>query len=92
MIFETLDEYNKFHYGGVAGTSVSSAIYQTSAVFNFSQGANNSVAFNLPNIAYTELPLSPTPAATPSSSRFRHAQRGGSPVVTATVKNQVATY
>lgn len=93
LIFETLNEYNSFHYGSAAGTTISPNIYTTSAVFSFSQGANNSIAFNLPSIAYQEFPVEPSAGGDPITVSVRAvAQRGGSPVVTATVANQVATY
>lgn len=93
LIFENIDEYNKFHYGGVSGTTVSNSIYTTSAVFNFSKGVDNSIDFNLPSIAYTEFPVDANPGGDPVTvSVAAAAQRSGSPVVTATVKNQVATY
>lgn len=93
LIFETLDQYNNFHYGSIAGTSVVNTIYQTSAVFSFSQGANNSISFNLPQIAYTELSPEPDPGGDPITvSVAATAVRGASPVLTATVNNQVAAY
>jgi hypothetical protein len=93
MIFETLTEYNQFQYGGAAGTAISPTIYQTSALFSFDKGANNSVAFSLPQIAYTELSPEPDPGGDPIVvSVAASAVRGASPVVTATVKNQVAAY
>ena len=93
MIFETLDEYNKFHYGGAAGTSPVNTIHTTSATFTFTKGANNEIAFNLPSIAYTELSPEPDPGGDPIVvSVAATAVRSGSPVVTATVKNQVASY
>jgi hypothetical protein len=93
MVFETLDEYNKFHYGGAAGTSPVSTIHTTSALFSFSKGANNEISFNLPNIAYTELSPEPDPGGDPIVvSVAATGVRSGSPIVTATVKNQVASY
>ena len=93
LIFESLDEYNKFHYGGAAGTTISPNIFTTSAVFSFSKGAANEISFNLPSIAYEEFPVDPDPGGDPITVAVRAvAQRGGSPVVTATVKNQRATY
>lgn len=93
LIFETLTEYNQFHYGGAAGTTISPNVYTTSALFSFDKGTNNSVAFNLPSIAYTEFPVEPNTGGDPIvASISAAAMRGGSPVVTATVKNQVATY
>jgi hypothetical protein len=93
MIFANLTEYNKFHYGGAAGTSVSPTIFTTSALFDFSLGANNSIAFNLPNIAYTEFNPEPDPGGDPIVvSVSAVGVRSGSPIVTATVKNQVAAY
>ena len=91
LIFESLDEYNKFHYGGAAGTQISPTIFTTSAAFVFSRGANNEIGFNLPSIAYEEFPIEPDPGGEPVTASVRAvAQRSGSPVVTATVKNQVA--
>lgn len=93
LVFETLDEYNKFHYGGAAGTAVSSNIYTTSANFVFDLGVNNSVGFDLPSIAYEEFPIEPDPGGDPIVASVRAvAQRTGSDLLTATVKNQVATY
>jgi hypothetical protein len=93
MIFETLDEYNKFHYGGAAGTTISPNIFTTSAVFTFNKGANNEIAFNLPSIAYTELDPEPDAGGDPIVvSVSAVGVRSGSPIVTATVKNQVAAY
>ena len=93
MIFETLAEYNSFHYGGPSGTTVSPTIFTTSAVFSFDKGANNSISFNLPSIAYEEFPVDPDPGGDPITVSVRaSAQRGGSPVVTATVKNQISSY
>jgi hypothetical protein len=93
LYFETLAEYNNFHYGGAAGTAVSPNIYTTTALFDFSLGANNAVTFNLPSIAYEEFPVEPSAAGDPVIASIRAvAQRSGSPVITATVKNQVATY
>jgi len=93
LIFEDLSEYNKFHYGGAAGTTISSNTFTTSALFTFSLGVNNSVSFNLPSIAYQEFPVEPDPGGDPVVASVRAVgQRGGSPTVTATVNNQVAVY
>lgn len=91
MVFENLDEYNKFHYGGSAGTVISPNIFSTSAVFTFNKGTNNEIAFNLPSIAYEEFAPEPDAGGDPVVVSVRAAaQRSGSPVVTATVKNQSA--
>ena len=93
LIFESLAEYNKFHYGGAAGTSIDPDIFTTSALFSFDLGAANSIAFNLPSIAYEEFPIEPDPGGDPIVASVRAVgQRSGSPIVTATVKNQVASY
>ena len=93
LIFETLNEYNAFHYGSTSGTTISSTLYTTSASFDFSLGANNDITFTLPSIAYEEFPVEPNAGGDPIVASIRAtAQRGGSPVVTAVVKNQVATY
>lgn len=94
LIFETLDEYNKFHYGGAAGTAISPTIFTTSAEFDFSLGVNNGVKFTLPNIAYEEFPVEPDPGGDPIVVSCRAgAQRVvGTPVITAVVLNQTASY
>jgi Phage tail tube protein len=93
LIFESLDEYNKFHYGGAAGTTVSKDIFTTAAVFTFTKGVNNEIAFNLPSIAYEEFPVEPSAAGDPVVASVRAVgMRSGSPIVTATVKNQIAGY
>lgn len=89
LVFETLDEYNKFHYGSASGTTVVPTIFTTSADFTFTKGTNNSIQFTLPNIAYEEFPIESDPGGDPIVASVRAvAQRGGSPVVTAVVKNQ----
>lgn len=94
LIFETLAEYNKFHYGGAAGTAISPTIFNTSADFTFAgSSVNNSIGFALPSIAYEEFPVEPDAGGDPIVASVRAVgQRSGSPMVTATVKNQVATY
>lgn len=93
LIFETLNEYNLFHYGGAAGTTVAAPIYTTSAAFDFNLGVNNDITFTLPSIAYEEFPVEPSAGGDPIVASVRAtAQRGASPVVTAVVKNQVTTY
>jgi hypothetical protein len=92
MIFETLAEYNRFHYGGTSGTTQSRTLATTAAIFDFGLGTDNHVTFDFPVIAYEELPVDPDPGGAPIVVEVRaRAQRSGSPVVTATVKNQVAT-
>jgi hypothetical protein len=92
LIFESLDEYNKFHYGGAAGTVVSPNIFTTTALFTFTKGTNNEISFNLPSIAYEEFPIEPDAGGDPIIASVRAvAQRTGT-ILTATVKNQVATY
>lgn len=92
LIFETVAEYARFHYGGTSGTAQSSTLATTSIDFLFSHGANNSVQFTLPSIAYEEFPVEPDPGGDPVVADVRaRAQRGASPVVTAVVKNQIAT-
>jgi hypothetical protein len=93
LIYESLAEYNTFHYGGAAGTANDPDIFTTSALFSFDLGAANSIAFNLPSIAYEEFPVESDPGGDPITVAVRAVgQRSGSPIVTATVKNQVASY
>jgi hypothetical protein len=91
LIFNSLNEYNSFHYGSTSGTALSPNIYTTSATFSFDHGVNNSIAFNLPSIAYEEFPVENNPGGDPIVVSVRAVGlRSGSPIVTATVKNQVA--
>ncbi len=93
LYFETLAEYNNFHYGAAAGTTVSSQVYTTSAIFDFGNGVNNGIAFNLPRIAYEEFPVEPDAGGEAIVSSIRAVgQRGATPIVTATVKSQVDAY
>lgn len=94
MIFENLDEYNKFHYGGASGTTVATNIFETAAVFTFTKGVNNEISFTLPHLAYTEFPVEPNAGGDPITvSVAAAAQRHVTdPVVTAVVKNQKASY
>ena len=93
LIFESLVEYNQFHYGGASGTAVSANTYTTDATFQFDNGANNQIKFALPAIAYEEFPVDLQPNGDPVTVSVRAvAQRSGSPVLTATVKNQVTAY
>lgn len=90
LIFESLAEYNKFHYGGEAGTTQSSSLFTTEATFEFSTGANNSVLFTFPKLAYTEFPVEPDPGGGPVVVSVRAAaQRHTEGFIKATVKNQV---
>jgi hypothetical protein len=95
MIFENLDEYRKFHYGGVAGTAISPSIYTTSANFVFSFGTNNSLTFDLPSIAYEEFAPEPDAGGDPiivSVSAVAQRAVGVTDLVTATLKNQETSY
>lgn len=92
LIFANTDEYNKFHYGTVSGTTVTNQIYTTSADFSFARGANNNIDFLLPNIAYDSFPLDVNAAGTPITSAVTAVGQRGGTIVTATVKNQVAVY
>lgn len=92
MIFETLDEYNRFHYLTTTGTAQGNTLSTVAANFSFSKGANNSIAFDFPSLAYEEFPVDPDPSGDSITVDVRaRAQRSGSPIVTATVKNQTAT-
>lgn len=93
LIFEDLQEYNKFNYGTNVGTAASTSLYTTSATFLFTKGVNNSVQFDIPVMAYEEFPVEPNTGGDPITVSVRAVgQRSGSPIVTATVKNQVAAY
>lgn len=93
LIFATLDEYNKFHFGGISNTAISPTIFTTSADFKFANGVNNSIEFSLPSLAYTDFPVDVNPNGDPISVAVKAiGQRSASPIITAIVKNQVAVY
>lgn len=91
LVFETLTEYNKFHYGSATGTTQSKTIYTTSADFQFDNGINNQIKFTLPSIAYEEFPVAPNTGGDPIVASVRAvAQRPtAGAILTAVVKNQV---
>lgn len=92
MIFETLAEYNKFHYGGAEGTAQNSELASTSMSFEFSLGEKNSLLFTFPKVIYQEFPVDPNPGGDPIVVSVRAAaQRHAEGFITAVVKNQVAT-
>lgn len=95
MIFEDTTEYNKFHYGGAAGTQISPNIFTTSASFVFNKGTNNEITFTLPSIAYEEFPIEPDPGGDPIVVSCRAVAQKAPAVtdlLTVTLKNQVASY
>lgn len=92
LIFEDVQQYSLFHYGSTSGVDQSSALAQTSAVFTFSKGPGSSISFSLPSLAYTEFPADPNANGDPVTVDVKAvAQRGGSPVITATVVNAVSS-
>lgn len=90
IVFEKLDEYNRFHYGTTTGTAQSPDLAQTSLNVVLSRTGGGSVEFDLPVIAYTEFPVEPDPGGAPvvASVKFA-AQRNEAGFVTATVTNSV---
>jgi hypothetical protein len=95
MLFENLDEYNKFYYGGSAGTQITDSIFTTDAQFTFTIDVDTEIAFTLPSIAYEEFPLEPDPGGAPIVSSIRavaQKQTGITDLLTATLKNTTASY
>jgi hypothetical protein len=93
LIFESLDEYNRFNYGSTSGTAQSSTLATTSANFSFSKGTGtNEIKFDFPSIAYQEFPVEANPGGDPVTVDVRAvAQRNASGVIACEVINQVAT-
>lgn len=90
LIFEDLKEYNKFHYGGEAGTEQSASIFTTSLSVELKAGTNNYLVLTFPAIAYQEFPVEPDPGGGPVTVSVRGAsQRHAEGFVKAEVKNQV---
>jgi hypothetical protein len=95
MIFESLDEYNKFHYGGAAGVAISANIFTTNAKFTFVIDANTEISFEFPSIAYEEFPVEPDPGGDPivvSARAVTQKATGVTDLVTVTLKNSVSAY
>jgi len=95
MLFSDLSEYNKFHYGGAAGTTISPNIFTTSANFTFTLGTNNEISFDFPSIAYEEFPVEADPGGDPivvSARAVAQKATGITDLVTVTLKNQVSSY
>lgn len=88
LIFEDLDEYNSFHYGGTSGTTIDSGIYTTDANFTFTVGTDD-IQFDFANLAIEEFPVDPDPSGDAIVVPVRaRAQRDASdPLVTVTVNN-----
>lgn len=92
LIFETLAEYNRFHYGSTTGTTQSNTLATVALEFSFSKGVDDNITFTLPSVVYEEFPVEPDPGGDPIVVDVRaRAQRGPDPVVTAVVENGVAT-
>jgi hypothetical protein len=94
LIFESLNEYNRFNTGTTSGTAASDSLPTTSANFTFTKGANNEVSFDFPIIAYEEFPVEQQPDGSPVVATVRASVlRGaaGVAMATAVVKNQKAT-
>jgi hypothetical protein len=91
MLFDTLDDYNLFHYGSTGGTVQSATTSTTDLLFEFSKGANNSIAFDFDSVNYEELPIGPDPGGEPIviSARVR-ARRSGTQLLKIITKNQDA--
>ena len=91
LIFESLAEYNRFHYGGTSGTAHSQTLATVALDFDFVLSANNGIKFTIPSAAYEEFPVDPDPAGAPIVVDVRaRAQRTGSPLVTIVTENQVS--
>lgn len=91
MIFETLADYNAFHYD--SGSTQTNKIVETSLAFLFSKGPNNRIAFEMPHAAYEEFPVEPDTGGDPIvvSVRARAQRHPTDPILTAAVANQAAT-
>ena len=98
IILEDLVEYNNFFYGGSTGTTAGTSIFTQPMLFQFGKGANNSLEFHLPSVAYEAFPVQPNPNGDLIVVSVRaQAQRWYSSdatpkalVTTAIVKNQVS--
>ncbi len=92
LVFETLTEYNKFHYGSGSGTTHAGTLATTDANFQFTNGTDIA-EFDFQTIAYEEFGVEPDPGGDPIEVDVRaRAQRSSSdPVITATITNDNAT-
>lgn len=96
IIFESLEQYEKFNYGSGAlkseRTAESNELFQTSSEFNFAHGANNGVKFILPSIAYESFPVAPNTTGAPIVASVKAVAQRSTPIITAEVKTQVESY
>lgn len=98
MIFDSLIEYNRFNYGGEAGTAESNTLYTTSAKFAFEKAgsANNAIKFELPSIAYETFPVAANVTGAPIVVSVKAvAQRPAlitESILTVETKNQSSDY
>lgn len=91
-IVEDLKEYNKFHYGGEAGTTQSAEIFTTeNLTFEFAgNNAKNNLQFIVPKTAYTEFPVEPDAGGAPVTAAVRGAaQRHSEGFLKTETKNEV---
>lgn len=94
MYFNDATEYNQFYYGTAApaaNATASNTVRTTDLDFLFSHGTNNSIELAFPRIQIEDFPVDPNANGQPIQVAVKgRAQRGGTPILTATVKNQVA--
>jgi hypothetical protein len=90
------DDYNRFHSGSAAATDPTADVFTEALSFKAQIDANTSVLFEMDEVSYRSYPLPPDPAgagATRVATTFGtepQATLAGN--ITATLKNQVATY
>jgi len=93
LIFESLAEYNKFHYGGSSGTTISPDIFTTDANFVFTKSSGEELEIDLPAIAYEEFPVEPDTGGDPIVVAVRAtSQRSDDEPITVTLTNDVTSY
>lgn len=91
-IVEDLKEYNKFHYGGEAGTAQSADIFVTeNLTFEFAGASvDENLQFIVPKTAYTEFPVEPDAGGAPVTAAVKGAaQRSTEGFLKTETKNAV---
>ena len=95
FILENITQYEKFNYESAEFVNESNKLYETAFKVKFELGANNSIEFTIPKLAYETFVVSPNVTGAPIVVSVKGiAQRvgAGENIVEAVVKNQISAY
>lgn len=93
ILYENTDNYRSFHYGGVAGTTVSRNVFAESLVLTATQSASLKWAATFASCRYNDVPVEPDAGGDPIMSQMAweaEPQPGGN-IATIVTTNALAT-